>query len=220
MSAGTALADSSRMRLGLVHAIALVGAVLGGCASEDNAVTDDSGELNEGQGVLEKQLDPPLASPTSDAIGAKMSDVIAKVSANKTESSPKSAGGCSTVTFRDAQTKKPAVEHVTCASSEIIRVLDANGRPTEEHADLNKDGKVDRYTSELAAVAQYTDLDFDGRVDVVVERVDQLKDFSMKGYEEVFPKSMFLYRVREDRNHDGKLDWEKLTARGQLPKTQ
>ena len=50
--------------------------------------------------------------------------------------------------------------------------------------------------------------------------VEKIKDFSLAGYDEDFPKSAFLSRVREDRDHDGKLDHEKLTARGALPQAR
>lgn len=112
------------------------------------------------------------------------------------------------------------VERVQCPTSDVVRLFAADGTTIRaEHADLNRDGKVDRYTSQTEEVAQYVDTKFDGAIDVVVERVDALDDLSMEGYEETFSRSNFLYRVRADRNRDGRLDFEKLTARGLLPKT-
>jgi len=95
--------------------------------------------------------------------------------------------------------------------------LDTDGTTKAEHSDLNKDGKVDSYAGESGPVVRYADTNFDGKIDLVIERVDLVKDFSMKGYDEVFPKSKFLHRIREDQNRDGKLETEKLTALGTLP---
>src|SRR5262249_4716704 len=119
--------------------------------------------------------------------------------------------------IRDPKVKEITVERVVCKSSDVIRTFNDDGSTKTEHYDLNKDGKVDRYTGLDGAVVQYADSNFDGKIDSVTERVDKVKDFSLKGYEDAdYPKSSFLYRVREDRNHDGKLDHEKLTARGTL----
>lgn len=223
MSAGTWIAPSVSMRaraLLLSAILCAVGAVVGGCGSDDGAVTDDSSEINEGRGSLEREMDPPMAPPTTPLIGAKMTAVFDAAKGTLTAGSPKeSDDGCTKTELKDPK-KTVLVERITCATSDTIRLLNEDGTTKEEHSDLNKDGEVDRYTNESGAVAQYTDNNFDGKVDVIVERVDKLKDFSMKGYEETFPKSSFLYRIREDRNKDGKLDHEKLTARGVLPKSE
>lgn len=194
--------------------------VLAGCnAGDDGAVTDDSAEINEGRGSLERLIDPPIAAPKSELIGAKMLDVLAEAKGTATALAPSAAiEGCTTTRFKDAKTKQIVAERVECKRSEVLRFLAADGTTTAEHADLNKDGKVDRFSGEEGAVASFVDTNFDGKIDVVVERVEKVKDFSMEGYDEVFPKSRFLFRVREDRNRDGKLDFEKLTARGALPK--
>jgi hypothetical protein len=222
MSAGTAIAvfpSIMRSRALFLAALSTIGVLaLVGCGSDDGAVTDDSSEINEGRGSLEREMDPPMASPTTPLIGAKMSEVFDQAKGTLTVGSPKEADdGCTTTQLKDTK-KKVLVERITCGKSDTIRLLNEDGTTKEEHSDLNKDGEVDRYTNETGAIAQYVDNNFDGKVDVIVERVDKLKDFSMKGYEETFPKSSFLYRIREDRNKDGKLDHEKLTARGTLPK--
>ena len=188
------------------------------CSSSDNVATDDDNELNEGIGALERDLLPPLDAPTSDRIGAKTSDVLAALSTELSPEAAKSLGdGCNQTNLVDGA-KKVVVEHVVCKGSEVVRLLAANGTTAVEHADLNRDGKIDRFSDVEGTVAQYRDVNFDGRIDVVIERVERVEDFSIAGYERVFPKSAFLYRIREDRNRDGKLDLEKLTARGALPK--
>jgi len=208
-----------RSCLVLLAAACLASFGLIACAADDGAVTDDSSEINEGRGSLERQLDPPMAAPETPLIGAKMSAVFDAAKGTLTAGAAKEGNdGCSTTQLKNASSKKVMLERITCEGSDTIRILNDDGTTKEEHSDLNKDGEVDRYTNEAGAIAQYTDHNFDGKVDVIVERVDKLKDFSMKGYEETFPKASFLYRVREDRNKDGKLDHEKLTARGALPK--
>jgi hypothetical protein len=202
-----------RLVLSLVTVVSCLG--LAACSADDGSVTDDSGEINEGRGSIERKIEPQVTAPKSDLIGAKLEDVFKKASEGATVGAPKKSGDdCKTTQIKSGSSV--IAERVLCKTSDIVRLLDDNGRPKAEHSDLNGDGKVDRYTGEDGAVAQYNDTDFDGKIDVVVERVEKVKDFSLKGYDETFPKSSFLFRVREDRNHDGKLDHEKLTARGIL----
>jgi hypothetical protein len=202
----------------LLSAIGLSAVVgLVACASKDDTTTDDSSEINEGRGSIERELTPPIAPPTSPFIGAKLDDVFLKAAGSNTPSAAQKQNDCMLTDVKDATTKKIVVQRVVCASSDTVRVLDSGGTMTAEHLDANKDGKVDRYTGQDGAVSQYEDTNFDGTIDVVVERVDKVTDFSLKGYGENLPKSDFLYRIREDRNHDGKLDHEKLTAKGSLP---
>jgi hypothetical protein len=200
----------------LTAALCLVGC----SATDDSAVTDDNNELNEGVGSLERALSPQVAAPKNDAIGAKTSEVLANAIGTATGATKKGKDGCSTTTYKDAETDKVIVRDIVCSKSETIEVLDADGKVSEEHADLDKDGKVDRYSSESGVIAQLLDTNYNGKIDVVIERVSKLKDFSMEGYDVVYPKSRFLYRIREDRNRDGKMDWERLTAKGILPKSE
>jgi hypothetical protein len=197
--------------------LALVGCTAS--RANDGSVTNDSNEINEGRGALEREINPPLSAPTSPLIGADMTAVFDEVKAEAgTQLEPvKQNDGCVRTEFKNPTTKKISAERVKCRSSDTIRVYASGGDIKAEHADLNGDGKVDRFTSQTEAVAQYLDTNFDGEIDTIVERVDELKDFSMEGYDETFPKTKFLFRIREDRNHDGKLDFEKLTARGALP---
>jgi hypothetical protein len=221
VSVGMTLAASMSMR----HVALLLSAAglfaLVGCGTDDNAVTDGSSELNEGRGALERVMDPPIAGPKSELIGASMNDVFTAALGTLTAGSGKKAGdGCTKIEAKDTKTKKVAVERLQCESSDVVRILNSDGTSKLEHYDLNKDGKVDRYIGEDGAVVQYQDTNFDGKIDLVIERVDKVKDFSLKGYDEDFPKSQFLYRVREDRDRDGKLEHEKLTARGSIPKAE
>ena len=200
---------------------------VGGCvaAEDDGSVTNDANEINEGRGSLERELSPPLETPKSDLIGAKMSDVVEEIAQTAKAFEVAAAGGCEKTEYKDTTTNKKVAERLRCGSSETVRFFGSSGSVIGERADLNKDGKVDRVTSEAGfpgapAVAQYVDTNFDGEIDVIVERVADVEDFSMSGYDETFPKSKFLHRIREDRNRDGKLDFERLTARGQLPAAQ
>jgi hypothetical protein len=219
MSAGIAVAQSFSMRK--LRWLSICGVLLAvGCTSseEDGSVTDDSNEIIEGRGSIERKLDPPIAAPTNALINAKMSDVLTQVKAAMTAGAPEKLGDDCTVTkFKDAKTKKVVVEHVDCKKSALIRVLNEDGTMKAEHSDLNKDGKVDRWAGTSGTIVQLADTNVDGKIDVIVERVDLVKDFSMEGYDETFPKSKFLFRVREDRNRDGKFEVEKLTAKGALP---
>jgi hypothetical protein len=193
--------------------------VLVGCTQGDGVVTDDSSEVNEGRSALERPLDPPVTVPSSPFIGASVEAIFADAKGSATVLAPEQlVDGCSRTKVEDATTQTILVERIECQGSDLVRFLEDNGTIKAEHADLNKDGKVDRYSSETDDVAQYTDTNFDGEIDVVVERVERLKDFSMTGYGETFPQSKFLYRIREDRDRDKKLDLEKLIARGTLPK--
>jgi hypothetical protein len=188
------------------------------CSSNDGTATDDSSEINEGRGLLEKDLKPQLDPPKSDLIGAKMDDVWTKALGDLTApAGQKDADGCTNTSVKDPKTKEIVLERVECKNSDVIRTFNDDGSTNTEHYDLNKDSKVDRYTGVDGAVVQYADSNFDGIIDSVIERVDKVTDFSLKGYDDTsYPKSAFLYRVREDSNHDGKLDHEKLTARGIL----
>jgi hypothetical protein len=189
--------------------------MLGCSKSDDSAATDDSAQINEGRGVLERNLNPTIAAPSSPLIGAKISDVLAQVSL--TAGAPAKVDDACTVTKYTDAANAVAAEDLECKSSSTIRFLAADGTTKAEHADLNKDGKVDRWTGLDGAAIQLVDVNFDGTVDVLVERVDLLNDFSLAGYGETFPKNDFLYRVREARRRDGKLNFEKLIARGVLP---
>ena len=190
-----------------------------GCstAADDDSVTDDSNEIVQGRSFVEKELKTPLEPPTPAVIGKKTADVLAEATKDTTSAGKKNvADGCSVEKFADAS-KKVVAERELCKSSEIVRLVDGGGYATTTWSDLNKDGKIDRFAGEDGAFVLYADANFDGKVDQTIEAVDQVQDFSMKGYEETFPKSKFAHRVREDRNKDGKLEYEKLIAKGLLP---
>lgn len=214
MSDGIPFAPWKPMRWLVLFGSALF--LLAGCTADDGTVTDDSAEINHARGSLEREIDPPIAVPKSERIGASIADVLENAKGTATGKKAPAVDGCVTTTFKDAETKKPIVEHVACKASETVRLLAEDGTVAEEHADLNGDGKVDRFSSDDGVTAQLVDTNFDGKINVVVERVDKVKDFSLEGYDEDYPKSKFLYRIREDRNRDGKLDFERLTARGTL----
>lgn len=198
-------------------AFVLLASLVGCSSSEDSVSTDDGNELNEGIGVIDRAIATPIAVPESDALGVTMSAVLEEASEGLRAAAPTTSGGCSLVKLFDAADALK-IEHTTCAGSETIRILAANGTTAREHADLDNDGKVDRWSSEEGVIAQIADTDFDGKVDVLVERVALVDDFSLAGYDVEYPKSSFLFRVREDRNHDGRFEFEKLTARGALAK--
>jgi hypothetical protein len=202
------------MRLGVTFlGAALLVACTGG---SDDLATDDSSEINDSRGTLERQLDPPIVAPRTDLVGAKLADVLARIQGEATAQAPRRVSeDCKETDFK--ANKKLVGAHVICSGSETVRKLHEDGSVIEEHFDLNKDGKVDRYASTEGTVVTYGDANYDGKVDLVIERVDRLEDFSMKGYEETYPKESFLHRVREDRDKDGKLDHERLTAKGTLP---
>jgi hypothetical protein len=201
--------------IGLGAFVALPAALaLGGCSSSDDVTTDDSSEIDESRGELDKDLAPPLPVPATPLIGARLDDVYAQAIGNLVAGAPQKRGDdCSLVQVKNAK-GTVVVERETCTTAETVRIL---GAVTTEHVDLNKDGKVDRWTGADGAVSQYDDTNCDGQVDVIVEDVTKVKDFSLTGYGESLPKSDFLFRIREDRDHDGKLDHEKLTAKGALP---
>src|SRR5689334_17881072 len=89
--------------------------VVVGCASQENAVTDDDNELNEGVGSIERPLDPPMAAPTDPAIGAKTADVLTKAKGTATGKTKKGNNGCSTTTYEDGATKKAIAQREVCA---------------------------------------------------------------------------------------------------------
>lgn len=198
--------------LGLTLGLLMTAACSG--TTDDDAVTDSSAEFNA-RSSLERELKPTIAPPTSGFIGASTSDVIQKSKANLTVLSSKTDkdSGCRTTIYKDTKSK-PLLTIVECETSIQIRLRTAQGMI--EHSDLNKDGKIDRYANDDGLVAQYIDRNYDGKIDVVVERVELIEDFSLAGYGEDHPKSTFLFRIREDSNRDGKLDLEKLTVRGLL----
>lgn len=225
MDDGAARVSNHRMSKRHAWAVALAVVALVGCSSssaDDGVATNDANEINEGRGALERELDPPVAAPASTVIGAKMTDVLTAAKGTATAGAAVKLGeDCTSTPYKDGKTKKVVVFDVQCKSSAVVRVMDTDGETVKaEHTDLNKDGKVDRWTGADKAIVQLTDTNFDGKLDVVVEKVELLKDFSLEGYDEAFPKDRFLYRVREDRNRDGKLDYEKLIARGALPAKQ
>lgn len=191
-----------------------------GCAADDGAVTDDGNELVEARGALERELDPRLDPPEDDRIGADIDAVFEKIktTAGTAQKPEKQSSGCTRTQFKSAKTKTVSAERVTCKQRDTIRVFNADGEIEAEHTDLNGDGKVDRFSSETGPIAQLLDTDFNGVIDTISERVSQLKDFSLTEYgDEKFPKSTFAFRIRQDLNHDRKLDHEKMTAPGGLP---
>jgi len=186
--------------------------------ADDGSVTDDSNEIVEGRSYVERDLKTPIDPPTPAIIGKATADVRTEATKGTASASKKNtAGGCTLERFASTSTKKVVAEVETCKSTEIVRLVDAGGYATTTWSDLNKDGKIDRFSGEDGAFVLYADANFDGKVDQTIERVDMVNDFSMKGYDENFPKSKFVHRVRDDRNHDGKLDHEKLIAKGLLP---
>lgn len=191
---------------------------LGGCSSSgDNVATDDSNELNEGRGSLERKIDPPMAAPSSDKIGTSISEILTAAKGTLTGKVIATTDeDCKQTNYKDTA-KKQLVQHIECSKSVTVRIANEEGATISENADLNKDGKVDKWSGEDGSLIQIADTDFDGKIDLVIESVAKVKDFSMDGYDETFPKAKFLHRVREDRDRDGKFDHEKLTAKGILP---
>jgi hypothetical protein len=192
---------------------------LAGCGSsgDGDVSTADDNELNDPIGVIERDLKPPMDPPTSEQIGASTSSILADAMKGLTsKKTTRGNDGCTLVQMFNAD-DVVVVEHTSCPKSEVVRLLRSDGRTRAEYGDFNKDGKIDRFSSEDGPVAQYTDSNFDGTIDVVIERVSLLKDFSLEGYEGAsYPQSAFLFRIREDRNRDGTLDLEKYTAKGAL----
>jgi hypothetical protein len=217
------IADPRFMRgATLLFSTSLVLAVLG-CSTEDGSATDDSSEINEGTGSIERTINPEIAAPKTDLIGAKMTDVYADAKGTlSAAAATKGSDGCTKTEVTDPKANVVVVARIQCSTSDVIRTFKSDGSLKSEHYDLNKDGKVDRFTGEDGAVVQYTDADCDGKIDGIIERVDKVKDFSLNGYDGYtsadYPKSLFLYRVREDRDRDGKFEHEKLTAKGTLVK--
>jgi hypothetical protein len=205
----------------LLFFVACLGATgLAGCSTQadDGSVTDDSNEIVQGRSFIEKELATPLAPPTPAMMGKSMNDVVTEATTGKAVGEKKNIGdGCTLQKFGDAATKKVVAEREVCKGTDILRLVDAEGAATTTWSDLNKDGKVDRFSGEDGAFVLYADADFDGKVDQTMERVDRIQDFSLKGYEETYPKSKFVHRIREDRNKDGKLDHEKYLSKGLLP---
>lgn len=196
------------IRLALASAL-LLGLVA--CGGSDDDASSNVSDLEAGRGALTRTITEALPVPTSPFIGAKIADVQAAATAKA--GATKRSADCTTTSY----VGETSYQLLDCKTSTTIRFLNADGTVREEHADLDKDGLVDRYTASSGKVAQYTDANFDGKIDVEIERVSELTDFSLDGYNESFPQSDFLYRIREDRNRDGALDFETLTARGALP---
>lgn len=197
---------------------ALLCASVVACAaeSEDGAATDDSNEIVEGGSTVERNLDPPVAPPATSPIGKKITDVLAAATAGLTTTAPAPGkDGCSLQTWKDAQ-QKPAATRLKCRRSDVIRVLGKNGAPDTVHSDLDGNGAVDQFSGKDGSYVLYADANFDGKIDKVVESVDLIKDFSLAGYPKGYSEAKFIYRVREDRNRDGKFEIEALVARGQL----
>lgn len=194
---------------------ALLCAGVAACAAEsdDDTVTDDGNEIVEGASTVERKLSPPIAAPEGTPIGKKTSEVLAETTAGLTGSTaPAGADGCAVTSYRDTAGKTVATRQ-KCRRSEVIRKI---GDPDTVHSDLDGDGLVDQFTGRDGAVVLYADANFDGKVDKIVERVDALEDFSLDGYPKGYRETKFLYRIREDRDRDGKLEIEALVARGQL----
>jgi hypothetical protein len=205
----------------LLFFLACVGAAgVAACSTEagDGSVTDDSNEIVQGRSFIEKEMKPALAPPTPAIIGQAMSEIVAQATAGKTSEGRKNTdGGCTLEKFVDASSKKLVAEREVCKSSDIVRLVDDEGSAITTWSDLDKDGKIDRFAGEDGAFVLYADANFDGKVDQTIERVDRIEDFSLKGYEETYPKSKFVHRIREDRNKDGKLEYEKYVSKGLLP---
>jgi hypothetical protein len=202
-------------------ALFLAGLAGVGCsnATDDGTSTNADNEIVE-ESTLEREIKPPVAAPETPIIGKDMSEVVTQLTAGMTaQAGEKLKGGCTLVRYKNAQ-GKVAAERETCEGSEIVHTVDGNGNVKTEYSDRNKDGKVDRFTGLDKSVVQYVDSNFDGTVDTIVEKVELIKDFSLKGYENgsEYSKSKFLFRIREDRNRDGKLDIERLIAKGPLTK--
>ena len=213
---GTVVAETRGMRA--IWA-AILCASVAACAAEseeDGSATDDSNEIVEGGSTVERNLDPPVAPPTDTPIGKKMTDILATATAGLTAGAPvPGKDGCSLQTFKDTAGKAAATRQ-KCKRSDVIRVLGKDGAPDTVHSDLDGNGAVDQFAGKLGSVVLYADANFDGKIDKVVESVEDIKDFSLAGYPKGYREAKFIYRVREDRNRDGKFEIEALVARGQL----
>lgn len=187
-------------------------------AEDDGAVTDDGNELVQGRTFLERELDPPVPVPESAAIGMKTSEALAAAKADaKSLGVKKARNGCTLERFQvvEGGKKRVVAERELCKASETVRTLAEDGSVSAQWADRDRDGAVDRYSEDAEALV-HVDIDFDGRVDTVIERVDRIKGFSVEAYDEEYPKSRFTHRVREDRDRDGAFDYEKVLAKGLL----
>jgi hypothetical protein len=214
---GTAVAAPTAMRTRTIWAL-LLSASVAACAAEsdDDASTDDSNEIVEGGSTVERNLTPPIAPPTETAIGKRMSDVLAAATAGLTAGAPvPGRDGCSLQTFKDASNKAIATRQ-KCKRSDVVRVLGKDGAPDTVHSDLDGNGAVDQFSGKEGSIVLLADANFDGKVDKLVEAVADIENFSLAGYPKGYREAKFIYRVREDRNRDGKFEIESLVARGQL----
>lgn len=202
----------------LAVGLCLLATACGASATDENVFTEQGNEVNGLMVTLERELSPPLAAPKSEHIGASTNDIIQQAKDGLTFASTKTdeTSSCKTSIYDDAS-KRPKLTIVDCPSAIYIRLT--KGKGIIEHDDLNKDGKIDRYTSDDGLVAQYSDLNFDGEVDLLVERISELEDFNPKVFdlgEDEYPASFYVFRIRQDANGDGKLDFERVMTRGML----
>ncbi len=205
------------MRSFLVALTALSASVFACSAGDDGTATEDDNEIIDAQSFLERNLDP-TTPPETPVIGRKTSEALAELTSGATSvGNAPSREGCTLERFKNATTGVVVGDHQVCQRSQVIRLLDKDEHPKTTYSDLNGDGKIDRFTGEDGAFISFVDTNFDGKVDVTVERLDRVKNFSLKGYPPGYKASQFIHRIREDRDKDGMLDHERIVAKAPLP---
>lgn len=199
--------------LGLVVAMGLFGI---GCSTE----TDDQAAAPEPEATrlassLERSLRAPIAIPEGTPIGTTIDAVIKVQGASLVpEATVVNLGAngrrCTILRFDDAKGVEKMRREQCEKGSDTLRV------GSVLYTDQNGDGKIDELSDSTTGTYELYDDDRDGKIDRMVESAERIKtpialgDFAEGA--KIIGGGKIASRVLEDKDHDGKFDFESVTA--------
>lgn len=164
-----------------------------------------------------KALDPPVAVPTDNDIGANIADIVLRETAGAEIYDTREASGCTIDSY--ARAGRHHATHQVCADDDVIFwVWDGNEEDSRFSnfvwADHDFDGRVDGYEDRNEDGIHLADDAHDGKVDRHIVSVASLgDDFVIEGYGDGWiPPAYPAKRILEDTDHDGYFDSESVTG--------
>jgi hypothetical protein len=198
--------------LGLLVAMGLFGI---GCGADPEAEAPaPEPEVTRIASSLERKLAVPIAAPADTLIGSSI-DALLEARTELVAREPivnLGANGkrCTIARFDDEAGAEQMRREQCDGGADALRV----GKVV--YKDQNRDGKIDQISDLTTGSYEVFDDDRDGKLDRVVESAERittpvsLTDFAERV--EIMGNGTIASRAREDRDHDGKLDVESVTA--------
>jgi len=201
------------LTLGLVVAMGLFGV---GCGAEpDEEGGPPAPEVTRLASSLERRLPAPIAIPTDTAIGGSIDALVEARAATWAPEVPFTNLGatgkrCTIVRFDDGKGVEQMRREKCDRAADTLRV----GKLV--YTDQNGDGKIDQLSDSSAGTYELFDDDRDGKVDRMVESAERIATpISLDDFAEsvtITAGGKIASRAREDKDHDGKFDFESVTA--------